>query len=125
MAVMHKFIWIGLLLLATLATGIWLGQLGKPLNPSLFTVHKLLALAWVVFAAIKIYHLARQTEPSAALFAVIAILGVSMIALIASGSVLTVPRLASATWMAVHSIATAIAVAAFAFTLRLFILSKQ
>lgn len=125
MAVTPKFIAMGLLLLATLGTGIWLGQLGKPLNPAVSTVHKLLALAWVIFAAIGIYHAARLVQPSAAHFAAIVILGVSMVALVASGSVLTVPKLESAAWLAVHRIASVIAVAAFAVASRMLILYKH
>ena len=125
MTITQKFIVTGLLLLATLATGIWLGQLGKPLNSPLSGIHKLLSLAWVIFTAIYIYRAARLIELSAAHFAVIAILGVSMVALIASGSLLTVPNLATAAWLAVHRIATAFAVAAFAFSARLFMLGKQ
>ncbi len=124
MAILHRFLWIGLLFLLTLITGIWVGQAGRVLHPALSSFHKLLALAWVVFAAIRIYHLARQTEPSAALIAVIATLGVTIVLLIASGSVLTVPRLASTTWVVVHTIASVIAVAAFGMVLRLFALNK-
>ena len=120
MTITHKFIVIGLLLLATLVTGF-----GKPLNMPLSNFHKLLALAWVIFTAIWIYRAARLIELSAAHFAVIATLGVSMVALIASGSLLTVPKLATAAWLAVHRLATAFAVAAFVFTLRLFILHKH
>ena len=125
MAVTQKLIVIGLLLLATLLTGIWLGQLGKPLSPALSTVHKLLGLAWVIFSVIRIYHAARLIQPSTAQFAVIAILGVLMVALIASGSVLTIPKLASATWLNLHRIASAFAVIATAAAVRPFILSRH
>jgi hypothetical protein len=45
MDVTRKLIVIGLLLLATLATGLWMGNLGRPFNPFLGLGHKLLALA--------------------------------------------------------------------------------
>jgi len=125
MAVTPKFIAMGLLLLAALVTGIWLGRLGEPLNPVVSTVHKLLALVWVIWAAIGVYHAARLLAPSASLIAVIAILAVSMVALIASGSVLTVPKLESAAWLAVHRIATVAAVAAFAIASRMLILYRH
>jgi hypothetical protein len=123
MAVMQNLIVLGLLFLAAIVTGIWLSRLGKPLNPALSGVHKFLALACVIFAAIRIYHAAKLIEPSTTHFAVIAVLAISMVALIASGSVLMVPKLASAAWLAVHRIATVSGAAAFVFTLRLFILN--
>lgn len=125
MAVTQKFIVIGLLFLATLVTGILLGQLGKPLNPALSGVHKLVALAWVIFSAIYIFHAPRPIDARTAYFAAIAVLAISMVALIASGSVLMVPKLASAAWLAVHRITTVTGAAAFVFTLRLFILNRQ
>jgi branched-subunit amino acid transport protein len=124
MAILHRFFWIGSLFLATLITGIWLGLAGRALHPALSGFHKLLALAWVAFAAIRFYHLAGQMRLSEVLIGAIAVLGLCMITLIASGSVLTLPSLASANWVVVHSIASAIAVAAFGITLRLLALTN-
>jgi hypothetical protein len=79
----------------------------------------------VIWTATGIYHAARPVAPSASLIAAIVILAVSMVALIASGSVLTVPKLEGAAWLAVHRIATITAVAAFAFASRMLVLSKH
>jgi len=124
MDVTRKLIVIGSLLLATLVTGIWLGQLEKPLNPTLSGIHKLLALAWVIYSAIVIYHAARPIESRAAYFAALAVLAISMVALIASGSVLTVPKSANTTWLTVHRIVSALAVIASWIAARLIILNK-
>jgi hypothetical protein len=123
MAITQKFIVIGLLFLATLATGFWRGNAGNPALSGL--LHKLLALAWVIYTAIVVYHPARQIESRTAFFATIAVLAVSIVALFWSGSVLTMPKLESAAWLAVHRIASVFAVVAFAFALRLFILNGQ
>jgi hypothetical protein len=116
----RKLIVIGVLLLATLATGF-----GKPWNLPLSGLHKLIALAWVVFTVIVVYHAGRQIESRTAFFTLIAVLGVSMVALIASGSVLTIPSIDPTAWLAIHRIATAIAVAATAMMARLLLFRKQ
>jgi hypothetical protein len=120
MDITRKLVVIGLLLLATLATGF-----GKPWNLPLSNFHKLFALAWVIYTAIVVYHSARQVESRTAFFAMIAVLAVSMVALIASGSVLTIPKLTSAAWLNLHRIATAFAVLATAIMARLFIVIKH
>jgi hypothetical protein len=43
-----KPITAGLLLLATIPSGIWLSRKGKPYNTGIFTIHKLIAVAAVV-----------------------------------------------------------------------------
>jgi hypothetical protein len=116
----RKLIVIGLLLLATLLTGF-----GKPWNLPLSGLHKLIALAWVIFTCIVVYHAGRPVESRTAFWAVIAVLGVSIVALIASGSFLTIPRFDPTAWLAMHRIATVFAVAAFVFIVRLFVLNKQ
>jgi hypothetical protein len=120
MDITRKLVVIGLLLLATLATGF-----GKPFNLPLSGFHKLIALAWVVYTAIVIYHSGRQIESRAAFFAVIAVLAVSAVLLIASGSALTMPNRACVAWRNLHRIATGFAVLATAILARLFNLSNH
>jgi len=120
MDITHKFFVIGVLLLATLLTGF-----GRPWNLPFSGLHKLVALALVVYTAIVVYHAGRQVESRLAFFAVIAVLGVSIVALIASGSVLTLPNLANAAWLNLHRVATAVAVIVMAIMARLFLLSKH
>jgi len=120
MDISRKLIVIGLLLLATMFTGF-----GKSINLPLSGFHKLIALAWVVFTAIVVYHSGRQIESRAAFFVVIAVLAVSAVALIASGSALTMPKNASATWLNLHRVATAFAVLATAIMARLFSLGNH
>ena len=120
MDITRKLVVIGLLLLATLATGF-----AKAFNLPLTSVHKLIALAWVIYTAIVVYHSGRQVESRTAFFAVIAVLGVSIVALIASGAVLTAPNLTNAAWLNLHRIATAFAVLGVAIMARLLIASKH
>jgi hypothetical protein len=67
--VTHKFIVIGLWFLATLATGFWRGHAGQA---AFLGIHKLLALVWIVYTAIVIWHSGRPVEWRGALLAAIA-----------------------------------------------------
>jgi hypothetical protein len=116
----RKLIVIGLLLLATLMTGF-----GKPWKLPLSSLHKLIALAWVLYTVVVVSHAGRPVESKAAFFALIAVLSASMVALIVSGSLLTVPRFDPKAWLAMHRIATIFAVAALVITVRFFALNKQ
>lgn len=121
---MQKLTVIALLLLATLATGFLVGNSGRSPNPLLSTIHKLLALAWVVLTAMLVYHSARQIETGAAFFTIVAVLALSTIALFWSGSTLTLPNTRGAGWITAHRIASTVAVIASALMARLILLHK-
>jgi uncharacterized membrane protein len=114
-----KLIVNGLLLLATLFTGFLRNKSGKPVALGL---HKLLALTWIVYAAIVVYHSGRPFESKTAFIAVIAILGLSIAVLIWSGSTLTMPASNHAVWLALHCLASVFAIAAAVLMARLLIL---
>ena len=117
----RKLIVIGLLLLATLATGFWRSNAGNPVLSELF--HKLLGLAWVIYSAIVLYHAARPIQFRTAYYWTVAVLVVSMIALIATGSLQTT-KLESAVWLNLHRITSAIAAIAAVVTTRILILNR-
>jgi D-alanyl-lipoteichoic acid acyltransferase DltB (MBOAT superfamily) len=122
MDVTRKLVVIGLLLLATLATGFWRGNAGNQVLPGL--VHKLLAVAWAILTGILVYHSARQVESRAAFYAAVAVLAVSIVALFWTGSLQITPHHESATSLTVHRIATVFAVFASAMVARIILLSK-
>ena len=120
MTVTHKFIVIGLLFVATLTTGFWRGNAGQAAFPG---IHKLLALTWVVYTGFVIYHAGRPVEWSAALIAAIAVLAVAMAALVATGSLLTVPQHVNAATLNAHRMATAVATIAGGVAARLLLIN--
>ena len=123
MAVTHNLITIGLLFLATLATGFWRGNAGNAAFPGL--LHKLLGLAWIIYTAIVLYHAGRPVESRAAFFSAIAVLLVSMAGLIATGSLLTMPQHVNAAWLNAHRAASAIAAIASGVTVRLLLVKGR
>ncbi len=122
---MQRLVLIGSLLLFTLITGIWMGALGKPLNAPLSVFHKLLAVAWVIFASISIYHAIRLHGTGAAQLAAIAVLAVATVALFATGAQLSVPNLESPALLALHRIASATVAIVAVITVRLFNFSHR
>ena len=122
MGISRKLITITVLFLATVATGFWRGNSGSPTFPGL--LHKLLGLAWVIFTAIVVYHAGRPVESRTAL---LSDCGPRRIdgALVATGSLLTMPQHEGSAGLNAHRIASAIAAIAGGVTVRLLMLSGQ
>ena len=116
-----KIIISGLLFLLTIISGIWLHKMGKPLNTFIFTIHKLLALAAVIFTAILIYNLLKNVEIKTLLLILIIIAGLSILALFISGALLSIGKFPHNTMLLVHNIATILAVIFTAATIYLLV----
>lgn len=50
MDIVSKFYTPGVVYLLTLASGVWLSYIGRPLNSMIFTIHKLIAVGAVILA---------------------------------------------------------------------------
>lgn len=89
MSIAQKIIGSGLLLLLTIILGVWLSSSGKPYNGIIFNIHKLIALALVLFTSISFYSLLKNAEIiSIVVLIIITIL--SVIALFVSGAFLSI-----------------------------------
>ena len=99
-----KVILSGLLLLLSIIFGIWLSQTGKPLNQFIFTIHKLLALASVIFAGIVIYNLHKNLDINAISIALIVIIIIFFIALFTTGVLLSFEKPMPASILLIHKI---------------------
>lgn len=62
MSITLRITGIGLLFVLMIFSGIWLTKTGKPYNPVLFNLHKILSLVAVVLAGIQTYALFRQVD---------------------------------------------------------------
>lgn len=100
-----KFILPGILFLSTLAFGLWLSRLGKPYNGLVFNIHKLAALAAVVFAAIQAWNLLKGAGVQPIAFALIAVCVLCVISLFATGAFMSVGNLPYAPLLTIHRIA--------------------
>ncbi len=92
----------GLLLLAVVS-GVVTTSLGRPLNMVVSTVHKLLALAAIVFAVLLALDVLKATGNGALAIAVTVSAGALLLALLATGAVLSTDKLATVPLRAVHA----------------------
>jgi hypothetical protein len=113
---------IGLIFLGMVLSGFWMKETARPGFPGL--VHKLLAVSWVVLLVIAVPHASRLTSFHASHFAVITLLAVSVICMFVSGSLLTVPKFVTTTWLAVHRVGAVVAALATAAAMRLFLIKS-
>ena len=112
MDIVVRFVIPGILFLLTLGFGFWLSHAGKPLNVVLFNVHKLIALAAVVLAVIQTRNVLKDGEVQFVLIALIALTGLTVVALFATGALMSVNKPAYSTLLTIHKIASPLAVVA-------------
>ena len=114
-AVPSNIVNAGLLLLFTLASGIWLSRKARPISAALLTVHKLIALGTVISAGFAIYRsragIAGWQELAAAAFA-----AALVVSLFSSGALLSGKKKGQAPVLSVHRIAALLVTALAAAT---------
>lgn len=84
-----KIVICAALFVITLVSGFVLSNLGKPLNTFVFTIHKLVAIGTVILLAVSIYQVVKTVDLQALYLAVWAVAGLSFLALIVSGALLS------------------------------------
>jgi len=119
MTVISRFVAPGIVFVLTLASGLWLSRAGKPLNPLIFNVHKLIALAAVVITAIQAFNALRGAPDQAILIALLALAGLSVVALFATGALMSMNKPAYGVLLTIHNIAPFVAVIAMGLTVNL------
>lgn len=109
MEVFSKFATPGLLFALTLVFGFWLSHAGKPYNGLLFNAHKLIALGCVVFLGIQFSKNLQASDWQ--LIVLLAISALCVIALFASGALMSAGKLEYSLMLTIHRIAPVILVA--------------
>lgn len=110
----------GLLFVFTLLSGVWLSNSGKPFNSLIFSIHKLIALATVILLAICVYNLYRALDPRTFLQLVfIAASGFLFLALIVTGSLLSLNVELSGFALKAHQVAPLLALISSTITVYL------
>jgi len=115
------FIIPGIVFLLTLVSGVWLSRSGKPLNTGIFTVHKLIALGAVIAAAIQTYGALRSTEAQAILIVLLILIGLCVVALFATGALISMNKPTYRTLLTIHRITPVLALLAEAATIYLIV----
>jgi len=105
MSTAQKAIDVGLLYLLPIGTGIWLSNSGRPLSTLFITVHKLVALATVVLTSMLFWRLLRHIQVGALPAGLMIASAVFVIALFATGALLSTGKPANNLLLMIHRIA--------------------
>ncbi len=117
MGMTMKFILSAALFVIAVITGIWLSRTGRPLNSALFNVHKLIALASVVFAVMGVINLVREKGVSTAVMLLIIAAGIFVAALFVTGALLSAEKPVNRMFLLVHAAAPVLTAGAAAAAL--------
>lgn len=116
---LSKFVLPGMAFFLTLVFGFWVSHVGKPYNGLLFNVHKLIALGAVVAMVVQLVKVLKGADALVIVLLVVAALCV--IALFASGALMSMDKLDYALMLTVHRVAPVVLVIAMViviFTLK-------
>ncbi len=113
---LSPFVLPATLLLLTLLSGFWLSNAGKPYNGLLFNIHKLIALGAVILMGVRLFYMLKIADPPALTIAAILISAICVVALFASGALMSIGKLDYALTLMVHRIALAAIVISLGFT---------
>jgi len=105
-----KFATPGITLLLTLGFGFWVSDTGKPYNGLLFNIHKLIALGTVIIAAIQLSKMLKGADSLGLIIALLALASICVIALFATGALMSMEKLDYMLTLTIHRIASAVMV---------------
>ncbi len=122
----NKLVISGLVLLFTLLTGFLLSRLGRPYNGLVFNVHKLIALAAVIYLGISINQVRGIIPLNAAVWGLVGLAGLFFLSLFVSGAILSIGKPADvvAVMRTIHRVIPYLAVISLAAAVTLLINGK-
>lgn len=83
-------VFVSILFLATIATGIFLSVIGRPLNGPLFTVHKLVAIGMIVISIISYINLMKKAgRVESDIKLLLIFVGISLVIVLVTGGLLS------------------------------------
>jgi hypothetical protein len=107
---------IGILFALIIITGVVTKGMGRPLNTAVFTVHKLMALAFVVYMVINVIGLLKNAQTNALMWAMIFVSGLLAITLFATGAILSFEKPAAKIIHILHNISPILLVISIGLT---------
>jgi hypothetical protein len=116
-----KFLTPGIVFILTLASGLWLSLVGRPYNSAIFNLHKLVALAAVILAAIQLNAALKTVEARVLLNTLIVVAGVCVLALFITGAMMSLGKLNYHLMLTVHRVALALETLALGATVYLLV----
>ena len=107
-----KFIIPGIAFLLTLVIGFWLSNAGKPYNGILFNIHKLIALGAAILTAVQLFTALKNTDIQVVPILLIVVAVVSVIALFATGALMSMDKMSYQAMLTIHRVAPILAAVA-------------
>lgn len=98
----------GITFIFILISGIWLSKLGKPYGTILFTIHKLIALAFIIYVFIISKNLFKAMEINPVMWIFMVAAAISVIAIIATGGILSNQEEVKNSLVIVHKISSVV-----------------
>jgi hypothetical protein len=114
METVSKFFAPGIVFLLTLISGFWLSNSGKPLNSLIINIHKLIALGAVVFIILQANNTVKGTGLSGLMIGLSILAGLCVIALFASGAMMSIGKVNYDLMLAIHRASTLLVILALA-----------
>jgi hypothetical protein len=109
----------GIIYLLTAGFGICLSSLGKPYNAIIFTIHKVIAVISVVLIVLLFINLIQDTQTQALVMFLLIVAGISILALFATGALMSMGKMSYAISKTIHIIASITAVISSALSIYL------
>ncbi len=109
---LSKFLFPGIAFILTLVFGFWVTHVGKPYNVALFNIHKLIALGVVVATVIQLVKTLKNTDTQALIILSLVVAALCVIALFASGALMSMDKLDYALMLTIHRVAPVVLVIA-------------
>jgi hypothetical protein len=109
----------GLFFLFVFLSGFWLGNSGTPLNSAILTIHKLIALAAVVFLVMTVYQMNQVAALGATELIAGVVTGLLFLSAIVSGGLLSIDKPMPAAVLMMHQIIPFLTLLSTAVTLYL------
>ncbi len=107
-----KFIIPGIAFLLTLVFGFWLSNAGKPYNGILFNIHKLIALGAAILTAVQLFTALKNIDIQVVPILLIVVAVVSVIALFATGALMSMDKMSYQVMLTIHRVAPILAAVA-------------
>ena len=108
MEITTRFIPTGSILLLTILFGFWVSRRGRPYHNLLFNVHKLLALSGVVITVVRLFRLDPTLSYPIPLYILAAAAAVPVIALFATGAIMSIREEESRPVLLIHQLSVAL-----------------
>ena len=118
---MNRFILPCILLVFSIITGFWLSKKGRPLNNAVFSLHKIIAVAAIVFIAMQIYREWKGGGLHDFAFLSIIATGFLFFIVLVSGAFLSFDKFANIVLRIIHRFAAILFTAGVAFAIYMLI----